>query len=159
MLRSLVPLLYVRISPERLVITNVKNGESISEVPELAIGGEPKRVLGFGAVARSAAAQNGGTVVNPFAHPRSMVSDFTVAEQLLKAIVRRMNSRSWFVPSPRIIMHPLGQPEGGFTQVERRAFREMALGAGASVVVVWSGRELTNQEVNDGTFPSGGLAE
>jgi rod shape-determining protein MreB len=159
MLRSLVPLLYVRISPERLVVTNVKTGASISEVPELAIAGEPKRVLGFGAGARSAAAQYGGVVVNPFAHPRSMVSDFTVAEQLLKAFVRRINSRSWFVPSPRIIMHPIGHPEGGFTQVERRAFREMASGAGASEVVVWTGRELTNQEVSDGAFPAGGLAE
>lgn len=159
MLRSFLPLLYVRISPERLVITDVKRGESVSEVPELAIGGEPKRVLGFGASARAAAAQGGGIVVNPFAHPRSLVSDFTVAEQLLKSFVRRIHGRSWFVPSPRIIIHPLGDPEGGFTQVERRAFREMALGAGASEVVVWTGRELTNQEAVDGSFPPGGLAE
>jgi len=155
MFRSFVPLLYIRISPERLAVTNVKNGESVSELPELAIGKEPLRVLGAGTEARSAAAQNGGFIVNPFAHPRSLVSDFTVAEQLLKVFVRRVFAKSWFVPSPLIVMHPLGDPEGGYTQVELRAFREMALGAGASQVVIWVGRELTHQEVIDGNFPDG----
>ena len=159
MFRSLLPILYVRISPDRLVVTNAKNGESLSEVPELAIAKNPERVVGSGSAARVAAAQSGGLVVNPFAHPRSMVSDFTVGEQLLKHFIRRMVVKSWFAPSPRIVLHPLGDPEGGFTQVERRAFREMALGAGASEVVLWTGRELTNQEVLDGTFPAGGIAE
>ena len=160
MLRSFMALLYVKISAERLVVTDVKNGPSISEIPEVAISnGQPKRILGVGAGARSAAAQGDGFIVNPFAHPRSLVSDFTVAEQLLKEFVRRIHGKSWLVPSPRIVMHPLGSPDGGFTQVERRAFREMALGAGASEVIVWTGRELTNQEVADGTFPPGGEAE
>lgn len=159
MLRSFLPVLYVRISPERLVIANVKTGESISEVPELAIATSPERVLGFGSSARSAAAQAGGFLVNPFAHPRSMVSDFTVAEQLLRLAIQRVLKKTWFMPSPRIVIHPLGDPDGGFTQVERRAFREMALGAGASEAVVWTGRELTIQEVKEGIFPAGGVAE
>ena len=78
--------------------------------------------------------------MNPFAHSRSLVSDFTVAEQLIKVFVRRLLGRHLLTPSPRIVIHLLGDPESGFTQVERRAFREMALGAGASSVVVWSGR-------------------
>jgi rod shape-determining protein MreB and related proteins len=160
MLRSFMPLLYVRVSPERLVVTDVKSASSVSEVPELAIGRNPERVLGAGSVARSAAAQVGGaTVVNPFAHPRSLVSDFTTAQELLKQFIRRVFRKSWFSVSPRIVIHPLGDPEGGFTQVERRAFREMALGAGAAEVIVWTGRELTNQEVLAGTFPAGGIAE
>jgi rod shape-determining protein MreB len=159
MLRSFLPVLYVRISPERIVVTNAKTGQSVSEVPELAIVGNPKRIAGFGETARSAASQSGGLVVNPFAHPRSMVSDFTSAEQLLKLFLHRVHAKSWFVPNPRTVIHPLGNPEGGFTQVERRAFREMALGAGASEVVVWTGRELTIQEVIEGTFPAGGIAE
>lgn len=159
MFRSLIPVLYVRVSPERLVVTDVKSGESLAEVPELAIAKDPERVVGSGAGARSAAAQSGGFVVNPFAHPRSMVSDFTSAEQLLKHFLRRATARSLFTPRPRVVIHPLGDPEGGFTQVERRAFREMALGAGAAEVVVWTGPELTNDQVAGGTFPAGGLAE
>jgi rod shape-determining protein MreB len=51
--------------------------------------------------------------------------------------------------TPRVVIHPLGNPAGGFTQIERRAFREMALGAGASIVHVWTGRPLTDQELLD----------
>ena len=94
MFRSLMPLLYVRISPERLVVTNVKSGESLSEVPELAIAGDQKRVVAAGSAARSAAIQSGAVVVNPFAHPRSLVSDFTSAEQVLKLFVRRLFGRA-----------------------------------------------------------------
>jgi rod shape-determining protein MreB and related proteins len=159
MFRSLIPVLYVRVSAERLVVTNAKTGESLSEMPELAITRNPGRILAFGSAARSTAAGTTAVVINPFSHPRSLVSDFTSAEQLLKLMVRRLHGKAWFSPSPRVVIHPLGDPDGGFTQVERRAFREMALGAGAAEVVVWTGRELTNHEVVDGTFPAGGVAE
>ena len=57
--------------------------------------------------------------------------------------------------APVVVIHPLGKPAGGFTQVENRAFREMAIGAGASEVTVWNGRNLTDQEVLSKRFPSG----
>ena len=152
----LSPLLYVQISPERLTVRNVKTGETISEPPQMAIEHAPKpRVLAVGSQAATATGTS-VEVVNPFAHPRSLVSDFTVGEQLLKAFLGRMGSRSPFRAAPRIVFHPLGHPEGGFTQVEIRAFHEMALGAGASDVVVWEGRTLTDQELLSGEFPSGG---
>ena len=154
MLSFLLPVIYVQFSPERLSVRNVKSGESLAEVPEIAISAsKPARILGVGSSARS---QSRSIVVNPFAHPRSLVSDFTVAEQLLKAFFRRLLGRSLFAPSPRVVMHPLGEPAGGFTQVEIRAFREMAIGAGASSVIVWEGRPLSDQEILSGQFPRGG---
>jgi rod shape-determining protein MreB and related proteins len=73
-----------------------------------------------------------------------------VGEQLVKAFIRRALEGSMLSLAPVVVMHPLGTPEGGFTQVELRAFREMAIGAGASEVVLWTGRELSNQEVLSG---------
>ena len=70
-----------------------------------------------------------------------------MAEQLLKHQLKRLTGASFMSPSPCVVMHPLGSPDGGFTQVERRAFREMALGAGASEVYVWTGRLLSDKEV------------
>ncbi|MCZ8072858.1 MAG: rod shape-determining protein [Paucibacter sp.] len=155
LLSNLQPLLYIKISPELLTVRNVKTGAQLSEVPELAIcGGNAKRVvLGFGANARAAAAtataegDQSSEIINPFAHPRSLVSDFTVGQVLLKTFVKHAHRATVFAPSPRIVMHPLGSPAGGFTQIERRALREMALGAGASEVVLWIGRELSDQDV------------
>lgn len=80
MLRSFIPIVYVRVSPERLVVTNARSWESVSEVPELAIARNPERILAFGSAARIAAAHSDAVVVNPFAHPRSLVSDFTSAD-------------------------------------------------------------------------------
>ena len=149
MLSGLSPLLYVKVTPDRLTVRNVRTGAEVADVPEMAIGGPAKKraILAVGAQARSAAAVEGAELVNPFNHPRTLLGDFTVGEQLLKAFLQRLPRGSWFAASPRIVMHPVGSPAGGFTQVERRAFREMALGAGASDVILWVGRELSDQEV------------
>ena len=154
---SLKPVVYIQISPERLTVKNLKTGESISEVPELAISAPPKpRILGVGATARTASTAEPSEVINPFAHPRSLVSDFTVAEQLLKHQLRRVLGNPLFAIAPSVVIHPLGSPAGGFTQVERRAFREMALGAGASETFVWTGRPLTDEEVLARKAPQSG---
>ena len=148
MFSALQPILYVQVSPERLTLKNLKTGEVIAEVPELAISAPPKpKIIAVGPQARVAASSQTAAVVNPFAHPRSLVSDFTVAELLLKHQLRRILGKSLLSFSPYVVMHPLGSPAGGFTQVERRAFREMALGAGASEVHLWIGRPLTDQEI------------
>lgn len=136
---------------------NVKSGVSIAEVPELAISLPPKpKILAVGSQARVAAASQPAQIVNPFAHPRSLVSDFTVAEQLVKHQLRRVMGNSLLSVAPCVVIHPLGSPAGGFTQIERRAFREMALGAGASEVFVWTGRPLTDQEVLSRQPPKSG---
>jgi rod shape-determining protein MreB len=57
--------------------------------------------------------------------------------------------------APCVVMHPLGAPAAGFTRVECKAFREMAFGAGASEVFVWTGRPLVDQEILYRQTPSG----
>jgi rod shape-determining protein MreB len=157
MFAAIQPVLYVQISPEQLVVKNVKTGERISEVPELAIStGTPRRIVAVGPQARISAAGQAAEIVNPFAHPRSLVSDYVNAEQLLKHQVRRALGKSLLSIAPRIVIHPLGSPAGGFTQVERRAFHEMARGAGAAKANVWTGRALTDQEVLSGQAPRSG---
>ena len=50
-------------------------------------------------------------------------------------------------------MHPRGEPEGGYTQVEIRALRELGMAVGAALVTVWQGRSLTTEELLSGRFP------
>lgn len=150
--------LYLRLSPERLTVRNVKTGVFVSEVPEIAILRVSKKsqILGVGAEASLHRATPFVELINPFAHPRTMVGDFTAGQEVVKAFIRKLPGSSWFALAPRVVFHPLGDPAGGFTQVEARAFREMALGAGASDVVMWQGPELSDQEVLSGRFPSTG---
>lgn len=157
MLSFFTNILYVQLSPERLTVRNPKTGQAISEAPEVAISDGPKkRIIAVGSNARAAQSSQSVKVVNPFIHPRSLVSDFTVAEQLIKAFIKRLGNQSIFALAPEIVMHPQGKPSGGFTQIEIRAIYEMALGAGARKVKVWQGRALTDQELLSRQFPSEG---
>ncbi|MBA2351693.1 MAG: rod shape-determining protein [Burkholderiales bacterium] len=59
-----------------------------------------------------------------------VIADFTVTEQMLKQFIKKVHDSRWFSPSPRIVICvPCGS-----TQVERRAIRESAYGAGARKV-------------------------
>src|SRR5499426_1747423 len=59
-----------------------------------------------------------------------VIADFTVTEQMLKHFIKKVHTSRVFKPAPRIIICvPCGS-----TQVERRAIRESAIGAGASSV-------------------------
>ena len=142
------PMLYITLTPECLTIRNLRSGLVIAEVPELAVSRSPTpEIIGVGSKARQAAAAQPAQVINPFDHPRSLVADFTVAEQVLRLLVRQATGHSFFTMAPIVFIHPLGEPEGGFTQLEYRAFREMALGAGASRVYLLEGRLLTDSEI------------
>ncbi|MEQ1813013.1 MAG: rod shape-determining protein [Candidatus Nitrotoga sp.] len=65
------------------------------------------------------------TVIRPMRD--GVIADFTVTEQMLKQFIGRVHQSGTFRPSPRIVICvPCGS-----TQVERRAIRESAYGAGA----------------------------
>lgn len=162
MLSFFSPLVYIQIAPNLLTLKNLKTGLEISEVAEIALSlpPKPKVILGAGAEARLASASEPAQLIQPFAHPRSLVSDFASAEALIRIQLQRVLGKGWLRVAPSVVMHPLGNPDGGFTQVELRAFREMALGAGASTARVWTGRPLANHELlSDQAALSGGKWE
>ena len=56
-----------------------------------------------------------------------VIADFTVTEKMLQTFIKKVHQARFFKPSPRVLVCvPYGS-----TQVERRAIRESALGAGA----------------------------
>jgi rod shape-determining protein MreB and related proteins len=59
-----------------------------------------------------------------------VIADFTVTEHMLKYFIKKIHDSKWHRPSPRIV---ICVPYGS-TQVERRAIRESAVGAGARQV-------------------------
>jgi rod shape-determining protein MreB and related proteins len=152
LLRSTV---YVKLHPDQLAARHVESGRTLLEPPLVAIAKDGRqKVLGVGSAATAASAVQPAQVVNPFKHPRTLISDFTVAEALLKGVLRKLFAGSLFTPAPLVILHPRIEPEGGFTQIEIRALREMAMGAGASRVIIWTGRDLTDEEARHQAFPA-----
>ncbi len=86
----------------------------------LAVGDEAKAMIGR--------VPSGLEAIRPMKD--GVIADFTVTELMIKFFIKKIYSNSLFRPSPRIVICvPCGS-----TQVERRAIRESALGAGASHV-------------------------
>ena len=86
----------------------------------LAVGAEAKRMLG----------RTPGSIQAIRPMKDGVIADFTVTGEMLKYFIRRVHEKRLFQPSPRIVICvPCGS-----TQVERRAIRESAIGAGAREV-------------------------
>ncbi len=78
-----------------------------------------------------------------------MIGQFLVAENLLKRAVKEMSKGGIFAISPRVLIQPLEMVEGGLSEIEERVLKEVTMGAGASKVVVWVGRELSDAEAKE----------
>jgi len=86
----------------------------------LAVGVEAKRMLG----------RTPGSIQAIRPMKDGVIADFTVTGEMLKFFIRKVHEKRLFQPSPRIVICvPCGS-----TQVERRAIRESAIGAGAREV-------------------------
>lgn len=84
----------------------------------VAVGAEAKRMLG----------RTPGNISAIRPMKDGVIADFYVTEKMLQYFIQRVHETKYFLrPSPRIL---IGVPCGS-TQVERRAIKESALGAGA----------------------------
>jgi rod shape-determining protein MreB len=92
--------------------------------------GGKKTILAVGAEAKAMLGRVPGNIQAIRPMKDGVIADFTITEQMLKQFIKLVHETKLFKPSPRIIICvPCGS-----TQVERRAIRESALGAGASQV-------------------------
>ena len=69
------------------------------------------------------------------------------AEQTLKFCIRKLRPKTLFAPSPVIIFHPLEKDDGGYTQVEMRAFEELCRQTGARKTYIKVGAKLSKEEL------------
>jgi rod shape-determining protein MreB len=117
-------LIYVRskgiVLDEPSVVAIRTEGGPSSKKTIQAVGKSAKEMLGK--------APGAITVIRPMKD--GVIADFTVTEQMLKQFIKKVHDSRLLSPSPRII---ICVPSGS-TQVERRAIRESAIGAGASQV-------------------------
>lgn len=86
----------------------------------VAVGSEAKRMLG----------RTPGNIVAIRPLKDGVIADFHVTEEMLRFFIQKVHKTRFLRPSPRVLICvPCGS-----TQVERRAIRESALGAGAREV-------------------------
>jgi rod shape-determining protein MreB len=135
---------YLRVNRERVSVRNVSTGDVVEVTPKLGLDCSDT-VLSVGDPVDPTAAR----VLLPFQHPRILIEDFAGAEKVVHFAIRKLFGKRYISPSPVVLVHPDLELEGGLTQIEARALREMTEGAGARRVYLHYGRRLTDQEVSD----------
>ena len=158
MLKHFQEVLYIQLSPERISIRNPKTGNSLVDVPEFALRRLPtETIVAVGRQARLVSQNDAALILcKPFAHPRSLISDFTGAAQVLKALLSRMPAKPFWMATPLIVLHPTEEQEGGLTQIEIRALHELMFSAGAAKALLWQGPDLSDAELLARQFPGEG---
>lgn len=92
--------------------------------------GTPKSVAAVGIAAKQMLGRTPGNIDAVRPMKDGVIADFSVTEKMLQHFIKQIHSNSFLRPSPRVLVCvPVGA-----TQVERRAIRESALGAGAREV-------------------------
>lgn len=116
-------LIYVR---ERGIVLDEPSVVALRKDPQtgqshvVAVGLEAKRMLG----------RTPGNIIATRPLKDGVIADFHVTEKMLQHFIHKVQETKLFRPSPRVLVCvPCGS-----TQVERRAIRESALGAGAREV-------------------------
>ncbi len=136
---------YLRFNRECFSIRDISTGNNVKFRPVVGIkGAENKREIASVGDPVSADAK---FVVNPFDHPRIAIHDFTIAEQLCSHAFRELFKGDFLRSAPTVVVHPDTNFEGGFTQIEARAVREMVEGAGARRVFLHYGDVLSDKGV------------
>lgn len=117
-------LIYVRgqgIVLDEPSVVAIRQGQAVNGAKAIAaVGIEAKRMLG----------RTPGHITAMRPMKDGVIADFTITEKMLQYFIHKVHENRFFQPSPRVLICvPCGS-----TQVERRAIRESAAGAGAREV-------------------------
>ncbi|MDA1107879.1 MAG: rod shape-determining protein [Proteobacteria bacterium] len=90
----------------------------------------PKTIVAVGIEAKRMLGRTPGNISAIRPLKDGVIADFTVTEKMLQYFIHKVHKNRFLHPSPRVLVSvPCGS-----TQVERRAIKESAVGAGASEV-------------------------
>ncbi len=108
----------------------VLNEPSVVAIRQDRGPGGPKSIAAVGAEAKMMLGRTPGNITAIRPLKDGVIADFTITEKMLQHFIHKVHEARFFRPSPRVLICvPCGS-----TQVERRAIRESAAGAGAREV-------------------------
>src|SRR5690554_5888272 len=101
-------------------------------VVAIRVNGNQKSVAAVGSDAKRMLGRTPGNITAIRPMKDGVIADFHVTEKMLQYFIKQVHDNNFLRPSPMVLVCV---PYGA-TQVERRAIRESALGAGARRVVL-----------------------
>lgn len=111
--------IYIKISTNQVEVTNLKTGKTLCEKS-----------------------------IEPFSTQRIVLAKFNPIDLLVRKIIKELTSnRSWPPPQLKVIIQQIEKVDGGLAEIEKRAMRDLAELAGASIVLIIDhDRKLSNEE-------------
>lgn len=109
----------ISIRPNKLRVENLKTGDFLESEEGLTFGNE-----------------------------RLLITDIYEPDETLKDLVNRLSSSSIFILSKTYIINPYHPNIPVFTEVEKRAFRDMAEHGGATSVYFIFGEGVTSNQID-----------
>jgi len=108
----------------------VLNEPSVVSIKTNRNGSNSRSIVAVGDGAKQMLGKENQTIETVRPLKDGVIADFEVTEKMLQSFIRKVHEARFFQPSPRVLICvPCGS-----TQVERRAIRESAAGAGAREV-------------------------
>lgn len=86
-------------------------------------------------------------VCSGLSHPRTLLGEFVNVENCFTELVMELCPKTFFRTSPIIYIHLFGKNEGGYTNVEVRAFFEAAASAGGKVIKLIDSKNVVSKEL------------
>jgi rod shape-determining protein MreB len=150
-------LVYVQLSPERILLRRVATGVMVDDVPQVAI--DPRGVaVACGQAAEAAAKWRLDLrLVNGFSHPRSLIADVDVAAVTLRCFLGRLDprmTRRWRRLKPDLVIHPADVLD--LSGLEAWGLQRVAELAGARNVRLWLGEEPAYETLARGAAQASG---
>jgi len=132
---------YARIDRARISIRDVSTGATFESAARLGLD-SANRIVSIGDMSPSVV-----RTVEPFEHPRIVISDFACASKLFQYGLNQLTRFKWIRPSPILIIQPVMELTGGLSEIENRALLELGESAGARKTLIHCGKALSDQEV------------
>ena len=137
--------IYMRIRRHWLSVRAIGPRGGIAQVEGLARAasrearGSALEVVAVGEEATALEGVEGVTIHDAFCHPRVIIGGFDAAQLVAGGFLRQIcaGGNRWL--RFRLIIHPQDDLEGGLTDIEERALKELGLRLGASRVIVYQG--------------------
>ena len=110
--------IYIKVMRDKVEVTNLNTGETATE-----------------------------SARESFSSTRNIVGKFNMAENTIKSAFQKLNiKRGLFPPSMKVLIQQMEGIEGGFSDIEKRALRDLAEQVGANTVYL---AEHTNRLSQD----------
>ena len=133
---------YARIDRTRISIRDVSTGATFESAAKMGLD-SANRIVSVGDMSNPDVVRT----VEPFEHPRIVISDFACASKLFQYGLHQLSRFKWISPSPILVIQPVMELTGGLSEIENRVLVELGESAGARKTLIHCGKTLSDQEV------------